>query len=109
MTTYDDPEVNALESRITLVSDPGVPTLSAVIEAETEYGRVHVREQRMTAQDYAYDGPTLSALLRRIGREQNVPMAVFDRLEAFVARLPNAPIDEVLGAFAMLHPQRAAA
>jgi 2-methylcitrate dehydratase PrpD len=109
MTTYDDPEVNALESRITLVSDPGVPTLSAVIEAETEDGRVHVREQRMTAKDYAYDGPTLSALLRRIGREQNVPMALFDRLEGFVARLPNASIDEVLGAFAMLHPQRAAA
>ena len=109
MTTYDDPVVNGLVDRISLITDPDVPVLSAVIEAETDDGQVHLREQRMTTADYAYDRAGVSALVRRIGEEQRVPAAAFDRLEAFVDRLPNASIDEVLASFAMLMPRRAAA
>ena len=38
MTTYNDPAVNDLIKRVELVSDPSVPTLSAMIEAETNDG-----------------------------------------------------------------------
>ena len=38
MTTYDDPAVNDLIARVELVSDPSIPILSAVIEAETADG-----------------------------------------------------------------------
>ena len=109
MTTYDDPAVEALTKRIDLLSDPQVPTLSAVIEAETTDGRRFVREQRMTAADYAYDRGAVSALVRRIGREQHVPSEAFDRLEAFVERLPAASIKEAISAFAFVEPRRAAA
>lgn len=109
MTTYDDLAVNGLISRIDLMPDPDVPALSAVVDVETDDGRLHRRDQRMTTADYSYDRATVSALVRRIGREQNVPMAAFDRIEAFVDRLPNGGIEEVLSAFAMLDPRRAAA
>ena len=108
MTTYDDPKVAALIERITLVTDPSVPVLSAIIEADTAHGtRTHA--QPMTPADYSYDRATLSAMLRRIGAEQDVPMAAYDRLEAFVARLPDADIGEVIAAFALLPRPLAAA
>ena len=105
MTAYDDPDVAALIGRIRLVPDASVPTLSAVIEAETGDGRRVVREQPMTPSDYSYDRATVSAMVRRIGREENVPDPAFDRIEAFVARLPDASVQEVVGAFALLQPQ----
>ena len=49
MTTYDDPAVNDLITRVELVSQASIPILSAVIEAETADGAKQVREQRMTA------------------------------------------------------------
>jgi 2-methylcitrate dehydratase PrpD len=109
MTIYDDPVVNGLVHRISLITDPDVPVLSTIIEAETDDGQLHIREQHMTTADYAYDRAGVSALVRRIGGEQRVPAAAFDRLEAFVDCLPNASIDEVLASFAMLMSQRAAA
>jgi 2-methylcitrate dehydratase PrpD len=108
MTTYDDKQVAKLIDRVSLVTDPSVPVLSAVIEAETDDGHRHVHEQRMTTDDYAYDRAGVSALVRRIGREEGVPSAAFDRLERFVDRLPNAALDDVLGSFAMLGQRQAA-
>lgn len=109
MTTYDDPEVGALIDRIELVSDPAVPVLSAVIEAEAEDGQRFRREQRMTPADYAYDRAGVSALVRRVGREQGVPAEAFDRLEGFVERLPRAEIGEAISVFELVEPRRAAA
>jgi 2-methylcitrate dehydratase PrpD len=109
MTTYDDPAVNGLVDRITLVGDPGVPVLSAVIEAELGDGRRLVRDQRMTTEDYNYDRAGVSALVRRIGTEQGIPPMAFDLIEGFVSRLPDADINDVLLSFAMLAPRRAAA
>ncbi|MGD0722414.1 MAG: MmgE/PrpD family protein [Roseiarcus sp.] len=108
MTAYEDPAVNALIDRVELVSDDAIPVLSAILEVETEDGAAHVREQRMTAADYSYDLPTLSALLRRIGAEERVPMAAFDRLERFVENLPKGSIADAVSVFA-LAPGRAQA
>jgi 2-methylcitrate dehydratase PrpD len=109
MTTYDDRAVNGLVDRITLVSDPSVPTLCAVIEAEMEDGRRLGRDQRMTTEDYNYDRAGVSALVRRIGKEQGVPSKAFDLVGGFVNRLPDAEIDDVLSSFGTLAPRRVAA
>ncbi len=101
MTRYDDPAVAALIERTTLITDPAVPVLSAIIEVDTAEG-TRSREQVMTPADYAYDRPRLSAMLRRIGAEEGVPMAAFDRLEAFVDRLPSGDITDVITAFSLL-------
>jgi 2-methylcitrate dehydratase PrpD len=109
MTTYDDPAVNALVSRVRLVPDASVPTLSAVLEAETTDGRRLVREQPMTPADFSYDRAGTSALVRRIGREQGVPPRAHELIEAFVDRLPGGSIADVVESFALLEPRRAAA
>jgi 2-methylcitrate dehydratase PrpD len=109
MTTYDDAAVNDLVGKVELVSDPSIPVLSAIIEARTADGRTHRREQRMTAADYAYDLPTLSGLLRRIGGEEGVPMAVFDHLERFVENLPSQPIADAISVFTLMPTKAKAA
>jgi 2-methylcitrate dehydratase PrpD len=109
MTTYDDPKINELIGRIQLISDPDVRTLSAVIEADTTEGRMVVQNQPMTTKDFAYDRQTVSKLIRRIGTEQDVPTAAFDRIETFVDRWPASSIGEVLTSFSMIEPQRKAA
>lgn len=102
MTTYDDAEVNALTSRIALVTDDTVPVLSCVIEAETADGTWLVQDQRMTVADFSYDWDTDSKLVRRIGAETGVPAAAYDRIEAFAREPERAGIVSVLEAFAML-------
>lgn len=102
MLTYDDAAVNGLIAKIKLVSEDAIPTLCCTIEADTEDGRTLVQEQRMGFADYAYDRAGVSALIRRIGCEQAVPEAAYDRLEAFVAGLPNGNIADLLQAFALL-------
>jgi hypothetical protein len=98
-----------LINRVELISDASVPTLSAIIEAEMADGAVQVREQRMTAADYAYDMATLSAMLRRIGGEEGVPMSAFDWLERFVERLPQGLIDDAISVFTLAPSQARAA
>jgi hypothetical protein len=61
----------------------------------------------MTPADYSYDRATVSAMVRRIGGEEGVPVVAFDRVEAFVARLPDAAVQEIVGAFALLQPEQA--
>jgi 2-methylcitrate dehydratase PrpD len=109
MTTYDDPEVNTLVDRIALISDESVPVLSAIIDLETMDGRRLTRDQRMTAKDYSYDRARVSELLRRIGREENVPTKAFDLVESFVDQLPGGEIGTVVTAFGMLNQRRVAA
>jgi 2-methylcitrate dehydratase PrpD len=105
MTTYDDPEIHGLMERLSVKADAAVPTLCAVIEVTLADGSRLVQDQRMTTDDYAYDRARVSALVRRIGAEEGVPAAAYDRLEAFVAALPNASIASVLDAFALLPGQ----
>ncbi len=102
MTTYDDAAVNALVPNIELVPDSAVPTLSAVIEVETQDGARLVRDERMTARDYSYGRAEVSAMIRRIGVEQNVPPHAFDAIERFVEDLPGGRIETIVEAFGAL-------
>lgn len=106
MTRYDDPAVNALVERIDLVPDEGVDRLCCVIEAETADGRKLVHDQRMTVSDYAFDRAGVSALVRRVGAESDVPPRIYDRLEAFVDDPEGQGIGELLACFDAL-PRRA--
>ena len=108
MLTYDDASVNKLISNIKLISDADVPTLCCKIEVDTADGSTLLQEQRMSFADYSFDRAAVSTLIRRIGREQAVPAAAYDRLEAFVAGLPNGNIAELLQAFALLPRTNAA-
>lgn len=101
MTTYDDAEVNGLMARIDLVPDEGVARLCCVIEARLEDGTVETNDKRVTTEDFNFDRATVSALVRRIGAEQNVPPQAYDGIDRFVESLPNADIATVVEAFAL--------
>jgi 2-methylcitrate dehydratase PrpD len=108
MLTYDDAAVNSLIANVGLISDAAIPTLCCTIEVDTDDGRTLVQNQHMRFADYAYDRAGVSALIRRIGREQAVPESAYDRLEAFVAGLPHGSIADLLQAFALLPRTNAA-
>lgn len=103
MTTYDDAAVNALEGRITLVSDASVPTLSAVIEVDRKAGGTLTHRQSMVETDYQFSRTDLLAMLKRIGGQQGVAAADFDRIDAFARSLPDAPIEDVIAIFPGAH------
>ena len=109
MTTYDDPEVNALMARVELVSDDSVATLCCVIETELSDGTRAIEDLRMTASDYAYGWDETVALIRRIGAESGVPQPAYDLIEAFCRDLPAGSIAMVLDAFSELDKLDAAA
>lgn len=108
MTTYDDRAVNALTERVALISDPAIPTLSCEVAVELEDGRVVEERARKTAADYSYSRAEVSSLIRRIGAEEGVPAAAYDRIEGFVEALPEAEIEDAIDAFALI-ARRAAA
>ena len=101
MTTYDDAEVNGLVARIDLVSDDSVPRLCCSIEAHFADTETMVVAKMMTTEDFNFDRATVSTMVRRIGAEQGVPAEAYDRVERFVAELPDVDIDLVIGAFAL--------
>jgi 2-methylcitrate dehydratase PrpD len=106
MTTYNDEAVARLITDITVATDPDVPNLSTVIEVVTQNGASLKHDQRMTAADYAYERPAVSKLIRRIGAEQGLPPARYDAIEAFVDRLPNVDVADVVSVFGKPDPQR---
>jgi 2-methylcitrate dehydratase PrpD len=108
MTSYDDGAVNALAESVQLLSDPEVPTLSCKIAVSLEGGGTIEEHARRTAMDYSYGRDAVSALIRRIGREEEVPAEAYDRLEAFVGNLPEVEIEDVIDVFAPI-TRRAAA
>ncbi|MGD9538097.1 MAG: MmgE/PrpD family protein [Alphaproteobacteria bacterium] len=108
MTTYDDAAINALTARVRLESDPAIPTLSCKVAVTLADGATIEEHARKTAADYSYSRDEVSALIRRIGREEGVPAVAYDRLEAFVGNLPEGAIEDVIDAFAPI-TRRAAA
>jgi hypothetical protein len=100
MTSYDDAAVNALEGRIALISDDAVPTLSAVIEVDRKGGGSMTHRQSMVETDYQFSRTDLLAMLRRIGAQQGLKEASFDRIDAFTRALPDAAIEDVIAIFA---------
>jgi len=108
MTTYDDRAVNDLVTRVGLVSDPEVPTLSCRLGVELEDGRTIEEHAKKTARDYSYSVNDVSALIRRIGREEGVVPEAYDRLEAFVDGLPRGSISSVIDIFSLIGRRAAA-
>lgn len=100
MTDYHDAAVADLIARLTVVTDPAVPNLSADIEATTTDGEVVIERRRASAADYTFDRAGAAALVRRIGAEQGLDPSIHDRLERFVDGLPGGSIDELLSVFA---------
>jgi 2-methylcitrate dehydratase PrpD len=98
MMTYDDTRVNALAAKVEQISDAKVPNLSTVIELDRASGPIR-HELMMTAADFSYDRQVTLNMVRRIGREQGMADALYDRLDAFVTNLPNSTIDEAVSLF----------
>lgn len=105
MQRYDDAEVNGLMTRIKLTPSPEIPVLSCRIDVALESGANLREDTKMRAEDYAYSFEQVSEMVRRIGREQALPDAAYDRLERFAADAAREPISLVTEAFAML-PER---
>lgn len=101
MTTYDDPEVNALVEQIDLVPDEGVAQLCCTIDAELEDGGSLTVEKLMATDDYNYDRATVSQMVRRIGSEEGVPTRAYEIVEDFVSSLPGGHVAQVVDAFAL--------
>ena len=82
--------------RVDVVADADVPTLCSVIAVTLEDGAGLVQDQRMATDDYAYDRARVSDLARRIGAEEGVPALAYDRLERFVASLPEGAVADLV-------------
>ena len=102
MTTYDDPEVNALVERVQLLPDERVPPLSCVIDATVADDSPLSETLYAKAQDYSFSFDEVEALVRRVGAETGVPADAYDRIVSFAKDLPLSSVDTVLAAF-MLH------
>lgn len=100
MSDFGDAAVNALERRISLISDPDVPTLSAVIELDSLSGGTHVHRQTMREADYQFDRSTLRAMLDRIAGEQGLPADAIARAERFSRDPAAGPVDAIVELFA---------
>lgn len=100
LTTFDDPALNALARKIGTEPDPAVPPLSVVFVFLFTDGTTVERHVTMTPRDYAYERSAVLALVKRIGGEEHVPAAAYDRLESFVDRMPNVMINELRTVFA---------
>ena len=55
----------------------------------------------MTAADYSTDRARTMDRVRRVGAEEAVPSAAYDRMEAFVMGLPGGSVKHVVGCFAV--------
>jgi 2-methylcitrate dehydratase PrpD len=99
MICYDDPEVNALEQRISLITDSEVPTLSAVIEADLESGETITHRQTMVETDYQFEPEALLSMLKRIAEEQELSATLIDRVDGFCRAVPDVEIGDIVAVF----------
>ncbi|HVJ31707.1 MAG TPA: MmgE/PrpD family protein [Terriglobia bacterium] len=100
MTTYDDAEVNALVGRTELKANPDIAILSCRITVVLADGSRIRRDEIKTTADFSFDWPGVSALVRRVGGEIGVTAQTYDRLERFVANLPEGRVEDVVSCFA---------
>lgn len=102
MTTYADSDINTLVDKTELLPDAAVNRLCCIIEVFLKDGCTISQDQMMNERDYSYDRETVSALIRRIGSETDLPTNAYDYLETFVENLPSADISLVIKSFSML-------
>ena len=102
LNVFNDEEVYSLVRKVDLVTDNEVPNLSAIIEATLRDGSTVTQRQNMSFADYAFPRPGVEEMVRRIGRDNEVPPAAFDSVNRFVDSLPQTSTRVVIDAFAML-------
>lgn len=106
LSDFDDPAVLELARKVTMESADDMAAFGVEIRVEMVDGRVEKASRNHEARDYDYDIATVSRMVRRIGREEDVPAAAFDLIEDFARTLPRAGIDTVLNAFALAREAR---
>ncbi|MBP6030987.1 MAG: MmgE/PrpD family protein [Sphingobium sp.] len=99
MTQFDDADLNAFETRVELLADPDVPTLTTILEVDVGGDVTVVQEQRMTELDYQYDRSAALTLLCRIGSEQGIASSSYDRINAFVDEMSGSQVTEIAEIF----------
>lgn len=99
MTTYGDPEVNALIERIQLVPDECIPPLSCVVDAHVANGEILSEALSATVENYNLSIDAVETLIRRVGAESGIPTTAFDKVISFSRSLPDSSIEDVLDAF----------
>jgi len=105
MTDFQNTGVARLMENVTMQADETVEPLCTRIEVELSDGTRLLQHERKTTADYAYDRPTISELIRRIGSETAVTAAAYDRIEAVVDHLPKGEIGDLLSIFAQTMPR----
>lgn len=100
LRAFDDAAVMQVVSASKLEEDPGIQSLSCAITVVLEDGSSIEQLRTATPQDYAFSRAEVSTLVYGIGRELGISAGAIVRLEKFVDALPDAPIEDVLTAFA---------
>lgn len=104
MTDYTDVAVAALVPRIKLIPDESQGLLACRIEvAFSDSAQTISEDWSADHTSYDFDRSAVSTLIRRIGRETGIEETAFVRLEAFVDRLPDGDISELIGIFQTVH------
>lgn len=97
---YENHKTAELLKKMKLVQDPEVARLSCTISVVLDNGQTFTRTMRKSWSDYSFNCDAVSTMIRRIGKETNVPEEAYDRLDAFVRKLPNGgSVHEVVEAF----------
>ncbi len=99
MTTYDDPEVNALEKRIVLSADPEIPVLSCRIRVTLDDDTLLDLDCPMTPADYAYDFGEMARRLKVLASGEGLDPSAIDRLASFCADPDHVPLAQVFQVF----------
>jgi hypothetical protein len=93
---------------IRLVADERYDLLACRIEVDLgERDGQLVEELLVDHAEYAYDRGRAEALIRRIGRESGINEKAYERLGRFAQALPDADLDDVLGAFELVRSVQA--
>jgi len=103
---YQNARTTAMLQRMKLIPDPEVPRLSCRLEVAMEDGQSIVETMTKSWRDYGFDCGQVSKMVRRVGAETGVPAQAYDRLDAFVARLPRGgDIGELVQSFSYIIPK----
>ena len=100
LNRFQDPAVTALVEKIEVVPDTSVATLSCVLDVQDSAHLTETESLTLGAEDFSYDRPHVSELVRRLARETGVPEAICGQVEGWVDALPAGRIDGLLSAYA---------
>lgn len=102
LSAFTDPAIIGLAAKVAMEAADDMATFGVEIDVEMADGRTERAALAHEPVDYDYDSGTVAAMVRRIGAEEGVPVRAYDLIENFVRDLPEARIDHVIGAFALI-------